>query len=320
MGHLPSIDLVRIQDGKVSAVSIDKGYADKELGHRSLGFRSLLAKFRDKVHAGLGCHPGNDVDSVCSCPTWTWRSTQRQKVGFLSLGSICNSPTSHYKTLLVCTLRIACLFAHIWAHAGDLSTVLDGFTPDWRGQGNVWDAYRRTCPPGTPARRLYSSYRDSNIQKPKALLGKSQGSDEAFAFVKTVDDDYDFCENPWAHYSQGHFFSDWRTISVLSPVLSPSKPKGFADIRIPSHYYQGGSSRYTYAYDPVTRGVKEIDDMEVPWDQKRDLIFWRGATTGGGSTPPGFTPTYQRHRYLSLLAHQWTHYKPCVAQVPPYGA
>ena len=178
--------------------------------------------------------------------------------------------------------------------------MLDNFTPDWHGQGDVWEAYRRTCRPTSPARQLYSSYREPNIQKSNAPFEKSRGSDDHFAFAKTVEDDYDYCNNPWARYTQGHFFSDWRTISVLSPVFSPAKAGGFADIRIPSHYYLGGSARYTYAFDQKTKKVKDIDDMEVPWDQKSDLIFWRGATTGGGSTPPGFTPTYQRHRYLPL--------------------
>ena len=51
MGHLPSIDLVRIQDGEVTAVAIEKAFVDKEQGQRSLGFRRLLSKFRDKVQA-----------------------------------------------------------------------------------------------------------------------------------------------------------------------------------------------------------------------------------------------------------------------------
>lgn len=182
--------------------------------------------------------------------------------------------------------------------------MIGDFTPDWQGQGSVWETYRRTCPPRTPARQLYSSYRDPKVQKANALLGQSRSSDDPLAFAETVEDDYDFCENPWAHYTQGLFFSDWRTIPVLYPVFSPSKAKGFADIRIPSHYYHQGSDWYTYAWDLVLREVKEIDDMEVPWDQKRDLIFWRGATTGGGSTPPGFTPNYQRHRYLAYLGPQ----------------
>ena len=196
---------------------------------------------------------------------------------------------------------MTCQAVHNLGYADNVTTMLDDFTPDWHGRGNVWEAYRRTCPPGSPARQLYSSHRNPSIQKRNPLLGKRQDSDDLFGFVKTIEDDYDYCNNPWARYTQGHFFSDWRTISVLSPVFSPAKARGFADIRIPSHYYLGGSARYTYAFDQETKKVKDIDDMEVPWDQKSNLIFWRGATTGGGSTPPGFTPTYQRHRYLSFL-------------------
>lgn len=173
--------------------------------------------------------------------------------------------------------------------------MMDHITPDWRGKGNVWEAYRRTCPPDTPARRVYSSYRDLNIQKSNALLEHSRN--DPFTFVETVDDEYDFCEKPWAHYTQGHFFSDWRTVPDLYPVFSPSKAKGFVDIRIPSQNYYTGNLRHTYAWDDVAEVVKEIDHMEVPWDNKSAIIFWRGATTGGGSTPPAFAATFHRHRY-----------------------
>lgn len=193
-------------------------------------------------------------------------------------------------------------FIHYVASAGGVTTMLGDFTPDWQGEGSVWEAYRRTCPPDTAARRLYSSYRDPNIQKKDAVFGQS-GSDDQSAFVETVPDNHDFCNNPWAHFTQGHFFSDWRTVPMLYPVFSPSKAKGFADIRIPSHYYHRGSHRYTYGWDPVSRKAKDIDEMEMPWEEKSDLIFWRGATTGGGSTPPGFAATYQRHRYLSFSTY-----------------
>lgn len=200
-------------------------------------------------------------------------------------------------------LSLCVRFIHHVTCAGGVTALLDGFTPDWRGQGSVWDAYRRTCPPDTPARQLYSSYRDSNVQKKVAVWEQSRGLGDHFNFVETVPDSVDFCENPWAHYTQGHFFSDWRTVPVLYPLFSPAKPDGFADIRIPSHYYHRGSHKYTYGWDPKSRKVKDIDDMEVPWEQKSDLIFWRGSTTGGGNTPPGFAATYQRHRYVSFLVY-----------------
>ena len=107
MGHLPSIDLVRIKDGKAFTVPINKTYVDKERGHRSHGFRALVEKFQDKVYASFVHHSGSDSDSVCSCLIWTWRSTRKQKVGCLFLGNMYNSPISRYETLLVSTDRFA---------------------------------------------------------------------------------------------------------------------------------------------------------------------------------------------------------------------
>ncbi|KAG8216196.1 glycosyltransferase family 90 protein [Butyriboletus roseoflavus] len=268
MGHLPSIDLVRIQNGKAFSVPIQKTYVDEDRGHRSLGFRDLIEKFQDKLP---------DMDVAINSKAEGRVLVPWEHVQFPNLTQQDSS--------------------------GGVTSMVGDFTPDWKDQGNVWDSYRRTCPPDASARRLYSSYRNFNAQKRNALLGPSQGLDDPFAFAKTVDNEYDFCENPWAHYNQGHFFSDWRTVPVLYPVFSPSKPKGFADIRIPSHYYHRGNHKYTYAWDAKHRKVKEIDDMEMPWDQKSDLVFWRGATTGGGSTPPGFAPNYQRHRFLRM-AHE----------------
>ncbi|KAF8838709.1 glycosyltransferase family 90 protein [Paxillus ammoniavirescens] len=267
-GQLPSIDLVRIQDGEVIDVKIEKAFKDTERGHRSLGLRRLLEKIRRKL-------PNMDFP-----------------VNAKAEGRVL-VPWAHQKYPNI-TLQDS---------SGGVTSMVGEFTPDWSDQGSVWDAYRRTCPPDTAARQLYSSYRNPNVDQPKALLGPSSGSRDRFFFAETVDDSFDFCQNPWAHYTQGHFFSDWRTIPVLYPVFSPAKARGFGDIRIPSHYYHGQNLRYTYGFDPKNREPKEIDDMEVPWDEKSDEIFWRGATTGGGNTPPGFSPSYQRHRFLRM-AHE----------------
>jgi hypothetical protein len=123
---------------------------------------------------------------------------------------------------------------------------------------------------------------------------------EDFVFPDGVDDRFNFCDHPWAHYDQGHFFSDWRTIGALYPMFSPAKAPGYSDLLIPSHYYYSSTKRYTYGWDPVTMTIKDVDDMEVAWEKKSDRIFWRGATTGGGSTPPGFLSRYQRHRCVPL--------------------
>ena len=178
------------------------------------------------------------------------------------------------------------------------------FIPDWRGDSNVWESYRRTCAPSSQARRLFSSLRSQlkDGQVPISRLANAgvtaEGASEDFIFPADIDDKYDFCDHPWAHYNQGHFFSDWRTIDSLYPMFSPAKGSGYSDILIPSHYYFSSTKRYTYGWDPVNMKIKDIDDMETPWEEKSDDVFWRGATTGGGSSPPGFLAQYQRHRWV----------------------
>ena len=173
------------------------------------------------------------------------------------------------------------------------------FKPDWGTDGNVWDAWRRTCTPDSPARRLYSSRRIhravSQGKNYLASVAPSDGYD--FGFSPTTSSLINFCDEPHSHVFQGHFFSDWRTIPALYPIFSPAKARGFLDIRIPSHYYYGSTKEYTYGWDNDKKGLVEKDPMEVPWEDKIDKIFWRGATTGGGNHPPGFTPYFQRHRY-----------------------
>lgn len=45
VGYLPSVDLVRIQDGKTHTIDVSKGFDDSEVGARAKGFRVMLEKF-----------------------------------------------------------------------------------------------------------------------------------------------------------------------------------------------------------------------------------------------------------------------------------
>lgn len=49
VGHLPSVDLVRVENGQTRTIDVNKGFGDSEVGARAKGFRVMLEKFQDKL-------------------------------------------------------------------------------------------------------------------------------------------------------------------------------------------------------------------------------------------------------------------------------
>ncbi|GHJ90402.1 hypothetical protein NliqN6_6804 [Naganishia liquefaciens] len=287
VGYLPSVDLVRVENGTTHTIDVNRGFDDSEVGARAKGFRVMLEKFQDKL-PNMDFPINEKAEGRILVP-WEQRL---------------------YSNLTADTTK-------------GIEHVLGGkFIPDWKGDGNVWESFRRTCDPHSQARRLFSSKRHmlKEGQQPFSALaeaGIDQSLSADFIFNEGTDDKYDFCSHPWAHYKQGHFFSDWRTIEALYPMFSPAKGIGYSDILIPSHYYYSSTKRYTYGWDPENMIIKEVDDMEMPWSKKIDDIFWRGATTGGGSNPPGFLPQYQRHRFIKMTSDTSNVTKDVVFADPP---
>ncbi|KAJ2915744.1 hypothetical protein MD484_g4678, partial [Candolleomyces efflorescens] len=269
VGELPSIDLVRVNKGVVTVQNMQKGFKDSEVSARARGFRSMMGQFVKRL-------PDMDFPINAKAEGRVLIPWEHQQYPNLTKQD----------------------------SSGGVDDMLGGpFDPDWGSDGNVWEAWRRTCHPESPSRRLYSSLRDSFVTRASNYLQRSTvTAGDEFGFMEGTAADFDFCKNPHAHYSQGHFFTDWRSIPVLYPVFSPARAKGFMDVRIPSHYYYGSTKGYTYGWDFEKKVLTAVDKMEKPWEEKINKIFWRGATTGGGSHPPGFSPQYQRHRYLRMTS------------------
>lgn len=56
VGLLPSVDLVRIQDGRTRTIDINTGFEDSEVGARARGFRLMLEKFKGALNAIVSRH------------------------------------------------------------------------------------------------------------------------------------------------------------------------------------------------------------------------------------------------------------------------
>ncbi|KAF8145510.1 hypothetical protein K438DRAFT_1781928 [Mycena galopus ATCC 62051] len=315
VGALPSVDLVRVRGGKAETIKGGDGrWKDSEVSARANGFKAMMGKFVKDVRVLASTHPAGADPCAEQLPDMDFPINAKAEGRVVV-------PWEHtvYPNM-----------------TDDPSTALSPttFKPDWAGAGSVWDAWRRTCAPSAPARRLYSSVASNPNAGPNSGAGgprdrladawragvagrhnesatAQEGDGQAhpgvgagnaeFAFApETGAAEVDFCARPAAHYEQGHFFSDWRVLPVLVPVFSPARGAGFGDIRVPSHYYYGGTKRYTYAWDPINLEQRAVDAMEVPWEEKRDVVWWRGASTGGGSSPAGFGRGYQRHRFLRM--------------------
>ena len=53
------------------------------------------------------------------------------------------------------------------------------------------------------------------------------------------------------------------------------------------------------------------------WHERRNKIFWRGSTTGGGNNPAGRQLNYQRHRFIRMTSDNSTDPKGIV--LPPHN-
>ncbi|KAH7877752.1 uncharacterized protein C8R40DRAFT_1168480 [Lentinula edodes] len=324
-----SIDLVRVRNGVPSTVSINKdGFVDDEVSARARGLKSMLGKCV-AVLPDMDFPVNAKAEGRVIVPWDRWEvagqdGSSSSKVG-LGMGN---------RT-----------YIEDDTPDDDKNKVhpLSTFRPDWRGEGNVWDTWRRTCPPNSTARKFYASIRSAMLDITSSSNKPAGNQASSFAFAPSTSfDSVSFCDNPHLHYTQGHFFSDWRTLGDLYPILSPARAKGFGDIKIPSHYYYGSTDAYTYGWDEVNLELQPTDRGEVAWgdetdlgpdgeggvddrdliidpsydghtntanpprnrktgkESKRNKIFWRGATTGGGNSPPGFAALYQRHRAVRM--------------------
>ncbi|GAA5943786.1 hypothetical protein JCM3775_000955 [Rhodotorula graminis] len=192
---------------------------------------------------------------------------------------------------------------------------LKGFAAEWKRDGNVWEAYRRSCPTESAARRLVESVRSAETHGSLVVQGRTTNKVDAVStrriksqtvlpvtremtFSHDLDADFYVCDSPSLHTLHSAFYSDQRSIEHLYPVFSPSKPSGYADILIPSHHYWQPTSEFTYELEYRRGRTKIPTDMD--WELKKDAAYWRGKVTRGADTPPGHGSSFQKQRLVKM--------------------
>lgn len=124
-------------------------------------------------------------------------------------------------------------------------------------QQRVWQSITASCAPDSIARSELIQHDTKSLWPP---------------FISNITETQDICNMPASASTKHGFLSSPSSLHYTHsrvPVLSTAKISPFHDIMIPSSYYfQGDIAEYDESHD-------------MPWEQKKDLVYWRGSGTGG---------------------------------------
>ncbi|KAK0104827.1 F-actin-capping protein subunit beta [Cadophora gregata] len=103
----------------------------------------------------------------------------------------------------------------------------------------------------------------------------------------------DLCQHPEYSSMHGLFMSatSFQLFEGFVPILSTGAPSTMGDILFPSPAYNESG----FQYDP---------SHDIPWEKKKNNLYWAGSTTGGFATDKHDRPDewrlFQRQRFVTL--------------------
>jgi Glycosyl transferase family 90 len=164
--------------------------------------------------------------------------------------------------------------------ADDKSERLD---PEWVGRPGkqYMDIASLACPPESPARSNLS------IAEADAMYKSAYGG-----LVTNFNLSSDLCTiGPAVQNLHGFLYSSSSVMASkkLLPVFGECKVSVNNDILFPANMYWKHDERYDYS-----------DKEDVPWEEKKDDMIWRGVTSGGVQIPENWS-TMHRQRLVQLL-------------------
>lgn len=144
----------------------------------------------------------------------------------------------------------------------------------------TWTHSRMSCPPDSPSRALEEEDRNDDVSR----YGMSE-----LGFVYNVSAMSDICYTPSLSSTFGFFDrpNAYNIVHDLFPIFSQSKISSYADILYPSPWYWYEKVHYD-------------ESQDMPWEQKKGRLYWRGSTTGGFSRNGGWRRQH-RQRFVQKI-------------------
>ena len=133
------------------------------------------------------------------------------------------------------------------------------------GKEDPWPAMLPACTRDSPAR--FETLKEPVPDEEQTVL--------SLPFVHNLTENQDICQNTAARHAHSFFISpaSCPITHTLLPIFSSGKPSIFNDILSPAIWYW-----IKMKYDDY----EESEDME--WSEKKEILYWTGATTGGWAT------------------------------------
>ena len=133
------------------------------------------------------------------------------------------------------------------------------------------------CPPNSPARRIHT-------WDPSILCTSCYAPHSIGPFLSNWTLAASSCHQPDIALLHGFYLSPaaFKTAHELLPVFSQSKPHGYADILYPSPWNYMDKARYNPSIS-ASSDRNQNPHPDVPYTQKKNTLFWRGATSEGVS-------------------------------------
>lgn len=144
----------------------------------------------------------------------------------------------------------------------------------------TWTVSRSSCPLDSPARAL-------NLDGLPTEDDTTPYIYPPLNFVQNHTLMTDICRMPSLEDTYGFFNKPnaWSVTHDFLPIFSPSKISSFQDIIYPAPWY--------------LQEMVSIDDAkDLPWEDKKDLLYWRGTTTSGYSDQ-GVWRRQNRQRFIT---------------------